>query len=737
MLYVLARVFVLISAQNIGYEDDLLRELLGASVQFTEIGQVQRVSLPSDCSLAKITGLVPQTSTATVVNLLRGLGFRVEANNVRILDTDNLEGTAATVKVEDPVFAESLSRRFKELKSPLSAISLPTDPKQKHTRKVQISWHKVTRVVWMNFGSGEVANRTARKFNEGTYKCLGQTIKASTGKESIPRGGRRQSYNPAAWSIKLSHVPPAANRRDVERAILMQRDRPNHVEIGPVCYHASDAEVSVAVRSKLEEFGPLEAFYFPAVALGKRVKVAACFRDEAAAHAACSLNNSPIEILGTGKLTVTQMQTLKVKVAMRIYLASNDKIEEAATAWRRHHVAFHSYPDAAQRFTVLKLEGQNSEHLASARKTLDTLLSGMVLRHNKNPIWHPSLNSNDEIYKTIRLIEQELDVVIARDKFKRQLMFHGPAERYGPVVRRVMDLFSTVAAAYEIRLTPHQFSSAIQGAFGRIEQALGKNTAVFDVVSKIVTINGSQRQYEKALQILGRNSDAISSPKDPASSADCPICFDKPDIPVQMSCMHLYCLDCFQNCCTTAASTSKDGFQVKCHGDEGACSTIFTLREIGEVLPSSALEEVLMSSFRTYVQRKPDEYRYCPTPDCGYIYRCASASGPSAIRHTCPNCFEDICRSCHARHGQYTCAEYKDIASGGREALEKLKRKLNYKDCPKCATTMEKTEGCNHITCGGCRAHICWVCLAVFGAPDPCYEHMRKLHGGIGLNRLH
>ena len=99
----------------------------------------------------------------------------------------------------------------------------------------------------------------------------------------------------------------------------------------------------------------------------------------------------------------------------------------------------------------------------------------------------------------------------------------------------------------------------------------------------------------------------------------------------------------------------------------------------------------------------------------------------------CAKCFEPLCISCHSRHGEYSCAEYKEIASGGYEALAKLKRELNIKDCPKCTTPMEKTEGCNHMTCAGCKAHICWVCMAVFDTDGPCYEHMTKAHGGIGL----
>lgn len=225
-------------------------------------------------------------------------------------------------------------------------------------------------------------------------------------------------------------------------------------------------------------------------------------------------------------------------------------------------------------------------------------------------------------------------------------------------------------------------------------------------------------------------SDDLSEPEE-----DCPICFCEADTPVQTSCKHTYCLGCFAECCKAAASTSKDEFQIKCQDNEGTCPTVFTLSEIKDHLPSSVFERVLKSSFEEYIQRQPDAFRYCPTPDCGYVYRCSTTSNP--VEYTCPNCVEALCTSCHARHGDYTCAEYKDIASGGYEALERLKRELNIKDCPKCKTLIEKTEGCNHVTCGGCRAHICWVCRADFVTSDSCYAHMNKAHGGIGLGYEH
>jgi hypothetical protein len=519
--------------------------------------------------------------------------------------------------------------------------------------------------------------------------------------------------------------------------------------MGKPSHSASAAEVGVQVRGYLEEHGLLESFFVGPTSKGKREKATAWFQEEADARAACSLNNKSLEILGTGRLTVTLVQSVKIKIPVAVYRASKSRIDQAVECWRERHLAFHEYPDAFGRYTTLKVQGDDTKEMAHARKTLDEISNGTILRDgdNANAIWGPALGGNGSAYKTLKSIEKELHVVIVRDKSKRQLQYYGPPETLPQVVRQIKDMLDEEpSASYEIPLKPPQFSWAIQGGFKSIEQALGKSVAVFDVVSRTITIKGTQQQYETALAIMDGKTVAADtvggrprSHRAPSElDGDCPICFCKADAPIQTSCNHTYCLECFEDCCKAAASTSKDDFQVQCQGDEGKCPTTFTLRELRDHLSSSVFERVLQSSFEEYVQRHPDEFHYCPTPDCGYVYRCgrADAGSSSSSRpppYTCPNCLEPICTVCHARHGEYSCAEYKDIASGGHEALAALKKKLNIKDCPKCTTPMEKTEGCNHMTCGGCRAHICWVCMAVFTASGPCYDHMNQMHGGIGL----
>ena len=72
---------------------------------------------------------------------------------------------------------------------------------------------------------------------------------------------------------------------------------------------------------------------------------------------------------------------------------------------------------------------------------------------------------------------------------------------------------------------------------------------------------------------------------------------------------------------------------------------------------------------------------------------------------TCPECGTKICFQCREEaHGKLTC----------EEALEKkfkcLGSNQNIGFCPLCRTKMEKTAGCNMMTCLFCGYKFCWIC---------------------------
>jgi hypothetical protein len=650
--------------------------------------------------------------------MFRGLGFDLDIDCVRLPRRDESSALTATIKKEDPSFAHTLSARLKQQESALTAVPVTIDPRQRSCKKVYISWHKATRTVWLNFGSAAIADRVAKKFNKGTYTCLNEAVNPTL----------------TGLTVTLSGVPFNTTRKNVEDAIRAPFDQPRHIEMGQINYNASDAEVSVEVRKRLEEHGRLMNFRLAPASKGKRSKATAWFHDEGDARSSCSLNNTQLGIIGNGRLTVTLIHTARFKVPTTVYAALKSKIDEECGSLRKQYLIVNAYQDPLKPFTTLRVEGENAEDVVRAQRKLDSVLEGVILKNDADPVWHPALASNGSAHTKLNSIEKDLDVVLTRDKFNRQVRFYGPGEKEQQVLRQVNNILKQESAtAFEINLSPSQLSWAVRGGFGRIDEALGRGCAVFNIVSKTIAINGTRQQYAIALDMAKKEDNSIFHHiPGPSSEEDCPICFCTAEEPITASCKHTYCLECLSNYCDSAASTSTSKFQITCQGNEGKCPTTFTLHELNGHLSSPTFEHILTSSFKEYIARHPSSFQYCPTPDCGFIYRSSSPS-TTPTTFNCPHCFESVCTACHERHGALTCAEYKDISTN-HEALAQLKRKLKIKDCPKCTTPMEKTDGCNHMTCGGCRAHICWVCMAVFESSEPCYVHMNKVHGSIGLD---
>ncbi|KAF5690867.1 hypothetical protein FCIRC_598 [Fusarium circinatum] len=171
-------------------------------------------------------------------------------------------------------------------------------------------------------------------------------------------------------------------------------------------------------------------------------------------------------------------------------------------------------------------------------------------------------------------------------------------------------------------------------------------------------------------------------------------------------------------------STGHDTVQSKTgQAAEGDCANL---------LLSEIFESVLEASFASYMRRHQDQLRYCPTPECTQVYRIAQPETSVPPIFTCAKCMTATCTSCHASHPRRTCAQYKGDESGGMAELLKAKEELGFKDCPKCNTHIQKDAGCNHINCTACGTHICWLCLKTFTDGDDCYDHMGRIHGGIG-----
>lgn len=164
-------------------------------------------------------------------------------------------------------------------------------------------------------------------------------------------------------------------------------------------------------------------------------------------------------------------------------------------------------------------------------------------------------------------------------------------------------------------------------------------------------------------------------------------------------------------------------FPLKCATATENCEEQLVWRDLENLLSENEIKKLAVSASDEYVKRNPEIVKYCPTADCGMVYRVST----EGRRFICGACLAETCTSCHAQwHKGITCAMFKS----GRQVEKCVKEWMtkdpdNRKNCPRCMTPIEKNEDCNSMECSQCKAHLCWVCLEVFTTAEAVYDHQR------------
>jgi ATP-dependent RNA helicase DHX8/PRP22 len=174
------------------------------------------------------------------------------------------------------------------------------------------------------------------------------------------------------------------------------------------------------------------------------------------------------------------------------------------------------------------------------------------------------------------------------------------------------------------------------------------------------------------------------------------------------------------------SAVKNNSFSILCSMEE--CAEPWAWKDISNLAVKTGIPvaDLVDKATNTFVTQNKKEYRYCPTADCPIIYRVSEKEK----LFSCTECEIRICTACHNQfHDGLTCkiVETKKTDDGGLKLwMEENAARAKY--CPQCSTPIEKTYGCNHMKCLGCKAHICWVCLAYFTTGQECYGHMQEIH---------
>ncbi|SJL00687.1 uncharacterized protein ARMOST_04000 [Armillaria ostoyae] len=350
----------------------------------------------------------------------------------------------------------------------------------------------------------------------------------------------------------------------------------------------------------------------------------------------------------------------------------------------------------------IQVSGTVKAALGALKVRVESLTAG-----EKIDRWHDHL-----AYPQAHLVQKITDAgaFLRSDSRKRTLKLYGEPKAVEKAKVVVMEELERLASLeFTVTLPRPSVGYFVRTGLAAMREVFGEDSVALDIRSAVIT----SRKSVNVNVAPGTHT--------------CPICYDDVSTPFQSVCEHVYCTGCIRHFLTSAAETGI--FPLVCMGNESKCGTPISIPVIQKFLPPTAFNHLLETVFTTHVDKRPQEFRYCKTPDCMQIYRRSEAV--SVLR--CPSCFSEICSSCgEDSHERLNC-EYARIHNNPAEQERMseiwLLQQRGIKKCPTCSRLLEKTEGCNHMTCP-CGAHICWRCMGVFDANN-IYNHMGTVHGGI------
>lgn len=177
---------------------------------------------------------------------------------------------------------------------------------------------------------------------------------------------------------------------------------------------------------------------------------------------------------------------------------------------------------------------------------------------------------------------------------------------------------------------------------------------------------------------------------------------------VLLPCIHARCISCL-NENVRVGLESRRNFPPRC------CGAI-DVNDIAHYLT----EDVLARWAEVQVEYEDIAPVYCAVKECSrYLTKDALVEG--AKWALCQNCDQRTCTGCLCLESAHEAGS--DQCPERMDKMDKdLMQKKGWKPCPHCGHMVERTEGCDHMTCD-CGQDFCYACGAKYrgGMPCNCY----------------
>ncbi|KAJ3424857.1 e3 ubiquitin-protein ligase ari5-related [Anaeramoeba flamelloides] len=189
----------------------------------------------------------------------------------------------------------------------------------------------------------------------------------------------------------------------------------------------------------------------------------------------------------------------------------------------------------------------------------------------------------------------------------------------------------------------------------------------------------------------------------------CQVCFTalEPKKYYCMRCQHGFCLTCWRSYLKTKIESGEVG-KIQCQGYK--CTELVHETIIKKIVTKELFKKYMYFIATSFVDLNPN-LTWCTQKGCNKVLPKEMILRGSNVVCSCNNRFCFYCKK--EAHSPATCEESEKWEKKSKDDSETMNWIIsNTQTCPKCRVSIEKNQGCNHMTCRNCKYEFCWICLA-------------------------